>query len=81
MQDASLTIRRLDQALKRKLRVRAAEHGRSMEEEAREILRGALATERGGRLVDSIRRRFAAAGFVDLKVPAREPMRDPPDFK
>lgn len=81
MQDASLTIRRLDPSLKRKLRVRAAEHGRSMEEEAREILRSALAAQKTGGLVDSIRRRFAAAGFVELKLPRREPMREPPDFE
>jgi plasmid stability protein len=36
---ASITIRNLDDTLKRRLRKRAAEHGRSMEEEAREILR------------------------------------------
>jgi plasmid stability protein len=32
---ASITIRNLDDTLKRSLRIRAAEHGRSMEEEAR----------------------------------------------
>ena len=80
--DTSITIRRLDQKLKRKLRMRAAAHGRSMEEEAREILRVALATEPGSakRLVESIRRRFAQAGFVDLVVPPREAMRPPLDF-
>ena len=36
---ASITIRNLDDDVKRRLRIRAAEHGRSMEEEAREILR------------------------------------------
>ena len=36
---ASITIRSLDDEVKRRLRVRAAEHGRAMEEEAREILR------------------------------------------
>jgi plasmid stability protein len=40
---ASITIRDLDDSVKRKLRVRAAQHGRSMEEEARNILRTALA--------------------------------------
>jgi plasmid stability protein len=39
---ASITIRNLDDDLKRRLRVRAAENGRSMEEEAREILRQVL---------------------------------------
>ena len=36
---ASITIRNLHDDVKRRLRIRAAEHGRSMEEEAREILR------------------------------------------
>jgi len=37
-----ITIRDLDDGLKRRLRIRAAEHGRTMEEEAREILRTAV---------------------------------------
>jgi plasmid stability protein len=32
---ASITIRNLDDDVKQRLRIRAAEHGRSMEEEAR----------------------------------------------
>lgn len=40
---ASLTIRKLDEALKKRLRLRAARHGRSMEDEVRIILRGAAA--------------------------------------
>lgn len=39
---AALTIRNLDERVKRLLRVQAAEHGVSMEEEARAILRSAL---------------------------------------
>ena len=39
---ASITIRNLDSTVKDRLRVRAAEHGRSMEEEARLILRQAV---------------------------------------
>ena len=42
---ASITIRRLDDSVKAKLRMRAASHGRSMEEEAREILRAGLRTK------------------------------------
>jgi phosphopantothenoylcysteine decarboxylase/phosphopantothenate--cysteine ligase len=38
---ASITIRRLDEDLKKRLRLRAARHGRSMEDEARTILRSA----------------------------------------
>src|ERR1700674_2557849 len=40
---ASITIRNLEDGLKSKLRVRAARHGRSMEDEARHILRSGLA--------------------------------------
>jgi antitoxin FitA len=79
---ASITIRNLDDGLKRRLRVRAAEHGRSMEEEAREILRQAV----GGRnapknLGQAIHARFAAIGGVELALPARGPMREPPSFQ
>src|SRR5262249_32981994 len=38
---ASITIRRLDERLKALLRLRAAQNGRSMEDEARTILRDA----------------------------------------
>ena len=38
----ALLIRGLDDTLKRQLRLRAAENGRSMEEEVRQILRHAL---------------------------------------
>lgn len=39
---ATLLIRNLDDDVRDKLRVRAAEHGRSMEEEARCIIAGAI---------------------------------------
>lgn len=42
---ASITIRKLDEDVKTRLRVRAAENGRSMEEEARVILREAVGEE------------------------------------
>jgi plasmid stability protein len=79
---ASITIRNLDDGLKRRLRVRAAEHGRSMEEEAREILRQAV----GGsnlpkNLGQTIHSRFAAIGGVELAFPVRGPMREPPSFR
>jgi phosphopantothenoylcysteine decarboxylase/phosphopantothenate--cysteine ligase len=44
---ASITIRQLDEDLKRRLRLRAARHGRSMEDEARTILRSAASAEEG----------------------------------
>ena len=79
---ASITIRNLDETVKRKLRLRAAQRNRSMEDEARDILRTALAQEltQHGNLADAIRRRIEPLGGVDLPLPARGPMRDPPDF-
>jgi plasmid stability protein len=77
---ASITIRNLDDDLKARLRVRAAERGRSMEEEAREIIRCALSasSRRAQNLATAIRRRFAAVGGVELPVVTRDPPRDPP---
>jgi plasmid stability protein len=79
---ATMTIRNLDEALKARLRVRAAEHGKSMEEEARDILRAALSTEAGvpSDLGRAIHARFAALGGIDLAAPLREPIREPADF-
>jgi antitoxin FitA len=75
---ASITIRQLEETTKRKLRIRAARHGRSMEQEAREILKTALSqTEEQPDLVEAIRRRFAKYGGVDLKIPPREPIPEP----
>ena len=79
----SITIRNLDPAIKERLRVRAAEHGHSMEAEARRILQTSLQQpERppGRNLYDRIRARFAPLGGVDLELPTREPGREPPRF-
>jgi antitoxin FitA len=74
---ATLTIRQLDDKTKSKLRVRAAQHGRSMEQEAREILRSALRTSPAARenLGKAIRERFAPLGGVELELPGRDPIR------
>lgn len=79
---ASITIRQLGDETKRRLRVRAAQHGRSMEEEAREILRGALARAPAGTLDlgACIRARVGPLGGVDLDIAPREPVREPPDL-
>ena len=77
---ATITIRRLDDALKARLRVRAARQGRSMEEEARHILKAGLTEEpmRRPNLAESIRRRMAPVGGIGLSLPPREPVRKPP---
>ncbi|QRZ15580.1 plasmid stabilization protein [Paracoccus methylovorus] len=78
---ASITIRNLDDGIKRRLRVRAAERGRSMEEEAREILRDAVGDQRPPmNLAQRLRARVARTGGVDLDIPARDAMRSPPTF-
>lgn len=46
---AQLTVRKLDEALVRALKIRAAEHGRSAEAEVRAILEEALAPRSGQR--------------------------------
>ena len=76
---ASITIRQLEENTKQKLRMRAARHGRSMEQEAREILKFALSQpmEQSKDLVEAIRRRFAKYGGVELNIPPRGPIRDP----
>ena len=78
---ASITIRNLDDDIKQRLRVRAAEHGRSMEEEARDILRRVMSESASPRdLAAAIRARVAPGARVDLELPAREPMREPPQL-
>jgi plasmid stability protein len=79
---ALLSIPTLDSDLAEKLRERAAQRGRSIEDEAIAILRAALEpTQRpGGNLAASIRARFTPVGGVELADPVREPMREPMDF-
>jgi plasmid stability protein len=70
---ASITIRNLEEPLKGRLRARAAQQGRSMEEEARHILRAALAEETAAptNLFEQIRRHVDPLGGVDLNIPRR----------
>lgn len=79
---ATLTIRNLDAALKERLRVRAAQHGHSMEAEVRDILQDTLKEpERpAANLYQRIRARFAPLGGVDLELPPREQAPEPPRF-
>jgi antitoxin FitA len=79
---ATLTLRDLDDELEQRLRVRAAHANRSMEEEARQILRAALveAAAPTADLAQRVRARFVGFGGVVLDIPEREPVRSPPDF-
>ena len=72
---ATLTIRNLDDAVRDRLRRRAAEHGHSMEEEVRQILRQVVkpadtATTSKG-LGSRIHNHFARLGGVELELPSR----------
>jgi plasmid stability protein len=77
---ASITIRNLDERVKTRLRVRAARHGRSMEEEARTILQEALVAEgrQDENLAQAIRRHIEPLGGMELALPRRQPIRRPP---
>jgi antitoxin FitA len=77
---ASITIRNLDDDIKQRLRIRAAEHGRSMEEEARDILRRVMSDTTPRELAAAIRARIAPKLRANLELPVREPMRAPPDL-
>ena len=78
---ATMTIRNLGDDLKQRLRIQAAEHGHSMEEEARAILRAALTEQAApANLAQAIRARFEPLGGVELDIPPRDPMRDPPQL-
>lgn len=80
---ASITIRDLEPRLKERLRVRAARHGRAMEEEVRVILRVVLVEDEGSArgLGDAIHARFRGVGGVELELPVREAVRPPPRFR
>ena len=75
---ATMTIRNIDDQLKARLRVQAAQHNRSMEDEARDILRAALSVEptRPTSLAAAIRARIEPLGGIDLELPEREPIRN-----
>lgn len=76
---STLTIRNLDDALKARLRLQAAQHGHSMEQEVREILGRALQPAADAGLAQRIRARFAGLDADALPIPARRPVRLP-DF-
>lgn len=77
---AMITIRNLDDAVKEQLRVRAARHGRSMEEEARDILKQAVGGITGSKLWERSRSLFKDDDGVELDLPVRASDRSAPDF-
>lgn len=77
----TLTIRKIDPAVKERLRVRAARRGHSMEEEVRRILKDACgSTDQPETLADVAERLFGEGNGVDLELPTRTMPRPPPKF-
>lgn len=79
---ASVTVRNLDESVKQKLRLRAARHGWSMEQEIRRILQQTVAPEQAGEagFAQRVHQRFAALELAGLPIPDRRPARRPPEF-
>ena len=76
----SIKIDNLEDRLALRLAIRASESGRTVEEEALEILRTALQKETPPEkgLGTALHNLFKPIGGVDLEIPEREPMREPP---
>jgi plasmid stability protein len=79
---SSLTVRNLDEAVKSGLRMRAASHGWSMEQEVRLILQQAVADKPVDKksLAERIQSRFSGLDWSQETIPQRQLARTPPDF-
>lgn len=82
---SSITVRNLDESIKAGLRLRAARHGWSMEQEVRNILQNTLAADTGGianglEFALRINQRFKGLRADDIALPDRQPVRAVPDF-
>ena len=79
---ASITIRSLDDNLKALLRLQAAQHGHSMEQEVREILyKSVLPAANEPGFAQRINQRFASYKVNSLPIPARKTSRKPTKLK
>ena len=82
---ATLTIRNLDEHVRQELRLRAARHGRSMEEEVRTILRDTIQNDAEAEaetpgLGTRIHQHFAPLGGVELELPQRASLAEAANF-
>jgi plasmid stability protein len=79
---AQLVVRNLEDSVKKRLQRRAAKHGRSMEEEVRDILRNAAKEEAGPSegLGTEIARRFKGIGLTEDIPELRGFTIEPPKF-
>lgn len=79
---SSLTVRNLDESVKNSLRLRAARHGWSMEQEVRQILQRVVAPEQAAQVsfAERINSRFCGLQAESLPLPERQIVRTPPDL-
>ena len=78
---AAITIRNLDDTLKARLRLQAARHGRSMEEEARQLLSQGLSAAAAVQPVALAKTLFGPAhGVEELALPPRSAPRPLPEW-
>ena len=79
---SSITVRNLDESIKNQLRVRAARHGWSMEQEVRQILQHAIAPELDGQIsfAERVNARFVGLNSESLPIPPRQRARTPPSI-
>ena len=76
---ASISVRKLDEQVYNQLRIRAAAHGVSMEEEARQIISKTVSVP--NRISDIFRIHFGQAHGIDLDLPSlRDVAHNPLDF-
>ncbi len=78
---STLTVRKLVDDTKERLPIRAAQHGRSMEAEAREILRGSLASARPRGIGSRIHQRLVGLGLDEIGFPPRTELTRAADFE
>ena len=84
-----ITITDIDDELGQRLKQRAAQHGRLMQAEARDILRDALGVEQPApgtavvpdNLYEAIRAIVEPLGGIELEPFPRQPVREPPNFE
>ena len=84
----SIAIHQIDDSAQRRLYARAAAHGRTLEEEVRDILHCAVKDDpepdspEQENIGLAFHRRFAVVGgWHEFEPPPRGPMREPPKFE
>ena len=75
---ANLSVRKLDDGVYQQLRVRAAKHGVSLEEEARQIISQAVSVPE--KMSDVFRKYFGYENGIDVELEKHREPHDPMEF-